>query len=138
MLTRLFGPVYFDPSILTRLFGTIYLDPSIWTRLFRPVYLDPSASTYQFGPIILTRQFGPVYWDPSSQKLYQSQWKGEFWVVVELHRGGSATMGANLSCLVLFCPEKPVKNVFNIRIISLVQHIHNICCDGEREYNWNV
>ena len=38
-MTRLFEPVYLDPSILTRPFRPIYVNPSFWTHLFGPYIL---------------------------------------------------------------------------------------------------
>ena len=38
--TRIFGPVYLDPSIWTCIFRHVFFDLSIWTRLFGPTYLN--------------------------------------------------------------------------------------------------
>ena len=70
ILTRLFGPVYLDPSFWTRLCWL-----SVWTRLFEPVYLDPSILTDLFGPVyfylsIWVRLFEPIILDLSIRPVY--------------------------------------------------------------------
>ena len=84
--TRLFGPVYFDLSILTCLFWSCLfwpvslalsiwtllfaLEPFIWIHLLEHVSLDPSIwirliGTAYLDPSFWTRLIGPVYLDLS-------------------------------------------------------------------------
>ena len=57
--------VFLDQSTLTRLFGPVYLNPSIWIGLFRPVLLELSPLTQYFWPIYLDPFFGHVYLETS-------------------------------------------------------------------------